>query len=63
MNLEKTRVKVCSELSVMEEILVYFKFFVKDATIIEQDVLLLACVDDRRKLWEGLSVEHLLAKL
>ena len=63
MNLEKTIVKVRSELSVLEEILVYIKFFVKDATVLEQVVLLLACVNDCLKLSGVLSVEHLLAKL
>ena len=63
MNLEKTIVKVRSELPAQEEILVYIKFFVKDATVLEKGVLLLACVDDCRKLSEVLSVQHLLAKL
>ena len=63
MNLVKTQVKVFSELSVLEELLVFFKFFVKDATVKALIVLQLACVDDFLELTEGLSVVHLIAKL
>ena len=63
MNLEKTLVKVYSELLDLKELLVFFKFFVKDTTVSVLDVLILACVDDCLKLSEGLRVQHLLAKL
>ena len=52
MNLEKTLVKVYSELLDLKELLVFFKFFVKDTTVSVLDVLILACVDDCLKLSE-----------
>ena len=63
MNLAKTQVKVRTEPPFLEKVLVFFKFFVKDATVKELVVLIFACVDDCLKLSESLYVEHLLAKL
>ena len=63
MNLVGTQVKVCSEFPFLKEPLVFFRFFVKDATVKVLVVLILPCVDDCLKLSEGLSVEHLLTKL
>ena len=62
-NLEGTQVEVCSELAILEEHLILFKFFRKDASINALVVHVLACDDDCLKLGEALSFEHLIAKL
>ena len=56
MNLEKSQVKVCSELPVVKKLLVFFKFFFKDATVNVLVVLIFACFDDLLKLSKSLSV-------
>ena len=54
---------MCSELAVLEELLILNKFFVKDTAVNVLVVLVLARVDNCLKLSEVLSAEHLLAKL
>ena len=62
-NLEIAQVKVCLELQFLAELLVFFIFFVKDATVNALVVLFLAFVDDCLKLSVVSSIEHLLAKI